>query len=102
MDGYVYAYNGIGGDARGSGKFKHTALNKQLDELEFPLPGKTFKLGETYAYSTGSFDLSFPAGTLSEDNVWKCEAYIRLRVGHGQIDEWFAGDTNTFDGDDLR
>lgn len=102
MDGYVYAYNGIGGDARGSGKFKHTALNKQLDELEFPLRGKTFKLGETYAYSTGSFDLSFEAGTLSKVNIWKCEAYIRLRVGHGQIDEWFAGDTNTFDEDDLR
>ena len=102
MDGYVYAYNDLGQNATGSGRFRHTAQNKPLDELEKDLPSKNFL--SSYSYSTGDWGtfFNFNAGELDAGNEWTCNAYLRLQVHKGVTNDWFAGDTNTFDEDDDR
>ncbi len=102
MDGYAWAYNGTGDSARGFGRFRHTAINKNLDELEKPLPNEIFEQGETYSYSTSHWGTYFNyfCGELSQENVWKCNAYLRLKVHQGKTDDWLAEDTNTFDEND--
>ena len=102
MDGYVYAYNDLGQNAIGSGRFRHTAVNKPLDELEKDLPVKNFK--SSYSYSTGNWGsfFNFPSGRLVRGNEWVCNAYLRLQVHKGETNDWLAEDTNTFDHKDNR
>ena len=103
MDGYVSAYNGTGDNARGFGRFRHTAVNKNLDELEDPLPNENFQQGETYGYSTSDWGTFFnfdTGGELQGNDTWVCNAYIRLKVHQGVTDDWLAEDTNTFTSDD--
>lgn len=104
MDGFAWAYNGTGGNASGSGRFRHTAINKNLDELEKDLPGDTIKQGETYGYSTGYWGTYFNyfSGTLTEDNKWHCNAYLRIVVHQGVTDDWLAESTNWFTHEDNR
>lgn len=80
MDGYAWAYNGTGGNATGTGRFRHTATNQPLDELEQQLPVETFEQGETYGYSTSDLftNFNFSTGELRDGNVWVCNAYLRL------------------------
>ncbi len=99
MDGYVSAYNGTGDNARGFGRFRHTATNKPLDELEEPLPNEIFEQGETYGYSTSDLMTNFnfdTGGELQGNDTWVCNAYLRLKVHQGVTDDWLAEDTNTF------
>ena len=100
MDGYVSAYNGTGENARGFGRFRHTAINKNLDELEEPLPNEIFEQGETYSYSTSHWGTYFNyfCGELQDvdGGEWVCNAYLRLKVHQGKTDDWLAEDTNTF------
>ncbi len=102
MDGYVWAYNGTGENARGFGRFRHTAINKNLDELEKPLPNESFKTGETYGYGTSHWGtyFNFFAGEIVDGGEWVCNAYLRINVHQGKTDDWLAEDTNTFDEDD--
>ena len=104
MDGYVYAYNSTDGNARGFGKFRHTAVNKPLDELEQNLPDETFKPGESYGYSTSHWGTYFNyfSGRLEGDDTWECDAYLRLKVHQGVTDDWFAPGFNIFTKDDNR
>lgn len=99
MDGYACAYNNSSDDnASGTGRFRHTAVNQPLDELEEQLPNKNFGPGEAYGYSTGELetDFSFPCGTLQQGNPWTCNAYLRIQIHQGKTDNWLAEDTNTF------
>ncbi len=101
MDGYVYAYNETGNNARGFGRFRHTAQNKPLDELEKDLPSKHFL--SSYSYSTSDWGSYFnfdTGGNLQEGEEWVCDAYLRLRVTFGDTDDWWATDANTFDESD--
>ncbi len=101
MCGYVYAYNELGENANGSGRFRHTEQNRGL-WLEEDLPAARFKT--TYSHCTSDFGMFFPTGgAIQEDAEWVCEAYLRLVVSNANgEDNWFAGDTNTFDKDDNR
>ena len=102
MDGYVYAYNDLGKNATGSGRFRHTAVNKPLDELEKDLPVKNFK--SSYSYSTGNWGsfFNFSSGRLQQGDRWVCNAYLRLQVHRGETNDWLAEDTNTFTHEDNR
>jgi hypothetical protein len=102
MDGYVYAYNDLGQNATGSGRFRHTATNKPLDELEKDLPSKNFL--SSYSYSTGDWGtfFNFNAGRIQRDAPWKCNAYLRLQVHKGNTDDWLAESANTFTHEDNR
>lgn len=102
MDGYAWAYNGTGRDVWGSGRFRHVATNKALDELEKDLPPARFKQGETYGYSTSDWGTYFnfdTGGAIQGTDKWVCNAYLRLVVGG---DNWLATDTNTFNKNDNR
>lgn len=105
MDGYASLYNNSDDDATGSGRFRHTALNKELDKLEQPLPSWTFPPGQTYGYSTGHWGsyFNFFAGKLQGDDIWNCNAYLRIEVKQGsKKEDWLAEDNNTFDHRDNR
>ncbi|MDE0636470.1 MAG: hypothetical protein OXI43_11540 [Candidatus Poribacteria bacterium] len=102
MDGYVWAYNGTDDTVAGSGRFRHDATNKALDELEEDLPPGRFKTGETYGYSTSDWGTYFnfdTRGPLGKNDEWVCEAYLRLNVHE---DTWVAATSNTFNYKDNR
>ena len=106
MDGGAHAYNNGVVAAVTSGVLRHTALNKPLDELEKFLPVKVIAEGESVSYSTsdwGSDFFHFPTTLEGEHEEWRCNAYLRLVVHTGGVEEdWFAGDNNTFNEDDIR
>ncbi len=101
MCGYVYAYNELGENANGSGRFRHTEQKRGL-RLEKDLPAARFKT--TYSHCTSDFGMFFPTGgAIQEGAPWVCEAYLRLVVSNvNGEDNWFAGDTNTFTHEDNR
>ncbi len=107
MDGLAWVYNGSSVDkgVAVTGRFRHTAMNKPLDELEMQLPGKVLKDGETASYTTsdwGSTYFHFNT-TLWGEEEWRCDAYLRIEAtSGGKKDDWFAGDLNTFDARDHR
>ncbi|RKU27951.1 hypothetical protein C6497_10230 [Candidatus Poribacteria bacterium] len=105
MDGYACLYNNTDDDATGSGRFRHTALNKGLDELEQPLPISTFPSGQAYGYSTSDWGtyFNFFAGDLRDTDSWECNAYLRIEVQQGnEKEDWLAQMNNTFDRNDYR
>ncbi len=77
MDGFAWAYNGTGGNASGSGRFRHTAINKNLDELEKDLPGDTIEQGETYGYGTSYWALTL---IISAGHSRKVTSGIVMRI----------------------
>lgn len=104
MNGYVHAYNGTDDIASGWGRFRHTATNEVLDELEKALPLTTFDTGESYGYSTSddffqdqdNFEFS-TGGDIFPGDTWKCDAYLRLQAAIGHlVDTWVASDYNEF------
>ncbi len=103
MDGFVWAYNGTGKIALGFGRFRHTAEGKEA--LENDLPFENFKDGKLYGYGTSHWGTYFnfhTGGDIKRGVEWVCEAYLRLKVSQRVTDDWFAGDTNTFDHEDNR
>ncbi len=106
MDGFAWAYNGTGDPARITGRFRHTALNKPLDELERELPGVTLKDGEFVHYTTSDWGETFFHfnTTLEDGEEWHCDAYLRIHagIGAGKPDNWWATDQNWFDRRDHR
>lgn len=88
----------------GSGRFRHTAVNQPLDELERDLPDKTIPSGQTYSHSTSDWGtyFNFFCGTLTEENPWDCNAYLRIKAHQGKTDDWLAEANNTFDHKDIR
>ena len=105
MEGGASAYNGTNNKATITGRFRHTALNKQLDELEEVLPTKILKNSEFVHYTTsdwGPTRFHFPT-TLEQGDEWNCDAYLRLQVyARGKKDEWWVNEQNTFDHRDHR
>ena len=107
MDGGASAYNGTGGrdHAAVTGRFRHTAVNKDLDDIEEGFSAD-LKNGESASWTTSDWEEThFNFGTTLDDGEeeWECNAYVRIQVGmNGTQDDWSRTTQNTFDYRDHR
>ena len=80
-------------------KLRHTALNKPFDELEDTIM-EGMKAGETFGSDTSDYGtfFEFPTGgPLEIDDEWHLDAYVRLHVTQGVLDEWLVNEQHWFD-----
>ncbi len=85
--GYVWNHRNNDVRIKMGGVFRHEILNKDLDELEYPLPQLWVEPGNTYGPHSSSDrpegPFSFPCSWIGETETWESSAYLRITLEDG-------------------
>ena len=107
MDGKAGAYNSTENPVNIWGRFRHTVVDKPLDDIEEGFQNRQLQPGKSDYWTTSDWGdgthFDFPTTLNEDEKEWECHTYIRLQTKVGILpEEWFDSRTQTFDYRDHR